>query len=263
MIYRYIPTTKTIPFLKSVANPMVAKPLEFYALHVKAICLSWCAPHGYPPIKTIHTVLSTFANLQNIALWESWGEGDSTIFKSDNEKATIGHNLQPRRLSCNVERFFAIRDIPDRQPDFGAPFFSRLTHLEIMDVAERWLTWVGLETLPSLTHLTFETDFEYLFKVERLDVKQFIGKLLTGCLTLEIILFINHRRKAYTRKEEEDIMSPVNDSRCVVLPPPNFWDNWDAPFVGKNDMWRDAEEKARVQRLAPRQRVERTRSLGA
>lgn len=203
------------------------------------------------PANILFTILTTFTNLESIALWHSWDDGDNTLCKDMVQKAAIGKLIRPKRFSCDIEHFFAIHDIPQRQPDFSAPFFSRLTHLEILDTTYTWTSWTGLELLPCLTHLNIDANFENVFDIDNPGVMPCIARILKLCQTLEIILFMSlyDRQPSYSRKELEDIMSSCYDPRIVVLPAPIYIEDWDASFKGESDMWSKAEEKAKEQRI--------------
>lgn len=136
----------------------MAKPTDFYANRVKSICIHRMSQAEIILIQpdVVRRILSTFTGLQNIALFDTWSAGDDTFFKNASQKSKIGQHLRPRSLTCHLERFFAIHTIPNRQPDFALPFFSRLTHLEILDPVKTWTLWTGLELIPCLTHLAFK-----------------------------------------------------------------------------------------------------------
>lgn len=234
--------------MRTLADDSIAKSAEFYASHVKAICITSPENVERIPSSTLYRVLTTFTGLQTIAIWESWLEQNDTIFKTEEQKSVIGKDLRPKKLSTIVERFFAIQDIPNRYPDFSMPFFSQLTHLEILDPTDTWRSWKGLELLPCLTHLSFEDDFIDIFD-PRKGINMLIYTMLKECRTLQVILFIlyDQRYNMRTRRELEAIMA-CRDPRCVVLPPPvHYLANWDAPFLGKPDLWSIAEDTAREQ----------------
>lgn len=252
LIYEFIPINCTAKFLRSVADSAIAKPIEFYAAHVKAICIKSGALQEQTISKRIQfRIFTTFTSLENIALWHHWPRGDDTICEDASQKANIGKSLRPKMFSSNIERFFAISDIPNRQPDFTAPFFSRLTHLDIMDSMVKWTSWTSLTSLPCLTHLQFLDVFEYLFDhpTSHAGVKPLIAGMLKECRTLEVVLFCSQNRVPYTRKKVEALMGPCNDPRCVVLPFQDDIEYWDSPCLGTADMWSLAEETARAQAI--------------
>lgn len=59
--------------------------------------------------------------------------------------------LRPRRLSITLNDILG-----SPNPQFHLPFFSRITHLSIINKWEDWVTWKELENLPCLTHLSLD-----------------------------------------------------------------------------------------------------------
>lgn len=59
--------------------------------------------------------------------------------------------LRPRRLSISLNDILG-----SPNPQFHLPFFSRITHLSIINKWEDWVTWKELENLPCLTHLSLD-----------------------------------------------------------------------------------------------------------
>lgn len=195
--------------------------------------------------KQIHIVLEHFVNLKNIALWLSWEGDDENVWRA------LGKELRPQRFSCQIEEFFGggIRGDPLIKIDFGHPFFSRLTHLDVLDSVGARALWKGLESLPCLTHLSFAASVGRIFSFDILEpVKSFLSKMLEECPTLEVILFFHSDLQDDTRVLDR-VLTPQRDPRYVVLPAPrSFHDDWEAPFLGQSDVWLRAEEKVREQR---------------
>lgn len=128
------------------------------------------------------------------------------------------------------------------------------------------MTWTGLELLPCLTHLELGS-LEALIESSTfsLGVKPFIGRILQNCRTLEVMLFAgtDTGRTELTDEEIEDALSPFYDPRCVVVMVLDFVHDWDTSFLGHPDIWSQAEEKAREQRIAFDKRRERSGILDA
>lgn len=241
LLYNYIPHKKTEQFLKSLADSSTAKPLDFYAAHVKAINISFI---NYIPDGTLPLILTRFSNLQNLALWinEDSQQSPTNLLDAWNE-----HDVCPcpKRFSGPLGRFF---HKPKMQPNFGSPFFSRITHLHILDDIDIWSLWEGLESLPCLTHIAFRDDFASLERQETA-LTRFIELMLQKCLFLELILFVFN-----VGYGGEPMLRHIGvlyqDPRCVILDIPDIWKDWGAPFRGKSHLWTRAEEKVREQRRA-------------
>lgn len=250
-IYEYIPYAKTCRFLSSLTQKSTAKSRDFYACHVKAInIMFWDSESAME--ETFIEIFTSFTSLQNVALWLPW-EGRRPAISRDTaiKWNTVGVSFRPRRFSCHLQYFFAVGDTP-QQPDFGGAFFSRLTHLDIVDDAGIWSSWRGLESLPCLTHLSFSEDVEFVFQYySDSPAKAFIHRMLKDCPTLEIVLFFASKgtvEDGTTRLEHTFSSEP--DPRCVVLDPSNIYEDWHSPFLGKVDSWAEAEEIVRKQRQA-------------
>lgn len=195
----------------------------------------------------VRRILSTFTGLQNIALFDTWSAGDDTFFKNANQKSKIGQHLRPRSLTCHLERFFAIHTIPNRQPDFALPFFSRLTHLEILDPVKTWSLWTGLELIPRLTHLAFNGSGVESFW-NNTNTQAFITRTLTTCRNLEILVFFAHSggRTQWGTEVVDKFLDTCGDPRCVVLPISNPQNSWDASFLGMPHCWSIAKDLIRT-----------------
>lgn len=88
--------------------------------------------------------------------------------------------LQPRRLSCRMESLHSQPYVPPpaKELDLTSHLFQRLTHLEIVLVADPWV-WRSLQTLSTLTHLALDNLYGSI-ELEDLTLEEFVDTLLPG-----------------------------------------------------------------------------------
>ncbi|KAJ7166553.1 hypothetical protein C8R43DRAFT_986328 [Mycena crocata] len=132
--------------------------------------------------------------------------------------------MRPTRVSMLVNVTFA-----DGLIDFGAPFFSRATHLHFSDLEDMmtadWPDWLTLARLPALTHLAV-----YCKGLDAL-----LPRLLAALPNLAVLI-------AFTEDTEGTVLQHVKtpDIRLVVIEPTNgFMDEWAS---GGEDSWSRADD---------------------
>ncbi|KAJ7624436.1 hypothetical protein FB45DRAFT_1060741 [Roridomyces roridus] len=136
-----------------------------------------------------------------------------------------GH-LALRRLHCVANELFGTQTY-----DFTLPMFARLTHLELFGSdADRGPEWVGLATIPRLTHLAFSG----------LTLLRVAGTLLRTSSSLQVLIFLSHKLGAVYRVTELEVLT--QDARFVKMGYKDHVEDWKAGALGGSDHWSRAEE---------------------
>jgi hypothetical protein len=196
-----------------------ARPPEFFAKHVKTLCLrdELAGDLHYPPI------LSVCTGVVNLACWS----GTAHVRGS--------HIL--RRLSIDLDLLMSLSN---------SLSFPNVTHLNIIEI---WPTvaedFVGV--FPSLTHIALYTGIEYNGP-RNIDT---IPRLLEQCASLQvlIVLFDKACEKDYGPspnmvRQFYSYYVPVvlTDPRVVFAETPDVEQDWEASVRGQDDMWVGAEK---------------------
>lgn len=190
------------------------RPHSFFIENVKSLCI----PGDIDPIAARH-ILSICQGVINLAYWIEKGP------PSFPEITT----LRPKRLSMNTRGLFG-----ERAPDFAHPFFTNVTHLEIVD----W-PWIedsaGLALLPHLTHLGVDLDHYDTSIIERL------RHILQSCRSLLVLLCLVPSDDAML--VASDAFSALDDDRIVILSEYDVLENWEASLVDGSEacQWDFAE----------------------
>ena len=126
------------------------------------------------------------------------------------------------------------------EPDFDAPLFAGITHLEIITNKNSWTTWSPYwsHRLPALTHLALG------FKGDARAAN--INSFQYGPPSLKVFAILAHndfvsRASLYLVRENFD------DPRVVVMPEGEHTQNWLHGLRGESDMWAFAEAMVVVQ----------------
>ncbi|TFK65237.1 hypothetical protein BDN72DRAFT_845768, partial [Pluteus cervinus] len=161
-------------------------------------------------------------NVTNLAIWTT---------HNTNLVEYCGH-LRPTRLSVLTDVLFesthiGLRGVADH------PIFSRVTHLEIFDLKQKWEDWKDIVDLPHLTHLS----------VHEIAGDEIVGGVIRECHRLKAIALLSDPiagvlspRAPYLEK-----VPPYMDPRVVSF----MWDpmdDWHAHAKGRKDMWAFADE---------------------
>ncbi|KAJ7182354.1 hypothetical protein C8R43DRAFT_966977 [Mycena crocata] len=134
--------------------------------------------------------------------------------------------IAPRRLDMRLKDLFRPVAI-----DLSNMLFSRLTHLcvDSYDIdADNWQPWVGLATLPCLTHLAF-------FSV---DSPEFLTNTLTRCPRLSMLVALWLKTSDVDEGLTEAL---VHDKRFLQLVVEDFLKDWQTGAFGGQDYWSRAE----------------------
>lgn len=203
-------TTLCAKFLRTLD----VRPASFFVENVKSLCVPGDIQHEHA-----QQILCTCQGVYNLAIWLAEGPPLFPLISS----------LCPHRLSINVRGLFA-----SEQPDFRHPFFSAVTHLELVDWSER-TTWSGFEYLPSLTHLAIDlVDYTPAVVVR-------VRRILKSCQLLRVCLGLVSNDDAMIIAT--NTLSSVDDLRFVILSESDVVENWEASLNEASDacQWAFAE----------------------
>lgn len=142
----------------------------------------------------------------------------------------IIRGLRPLRLSISIlELFNTLAEI-----NFDHPFFSKITHLRIMDKDVRILVALCRfrKYFPSLTHLAIVV--EVSTPQTRILVSELARITLAIYSNLQVFLglYVGIPPPPYTSC----------DPRFLLMEEPEFISDWEAFMSGQSDMWTDAED---------------------
>ncbi|KAJ7663930.1 hypothetical protein DFH06DRAFT_336448 [Mycena polygramma] len=189
-----------------------SRPAHFFTDNVKSLCI----PADIKPLDA-ERVLKACQGVVNLAIWLEPQADPLFPFVS---------SLRPTRLSINHALFGSC------EPDFQHPFFSKVTHLELVD----WLEWpTSLHHLSAhLTHLAVDYDSHTDGSMARLSDILSSCRSLVVCIALvsndEIMIIVSHR------------LASIEDPRLVVLSESDVLENWEASLRGTDaSMWSFAE----------------------
>ncbi|KAJ7114082.1 hypothetical protein C8R44DRAFT_796253 [Mycena epipterygia] len=193
-----------------------SRPAQFFTDNVKSLCV----PGDIQPLGA-ERVLKACQGVVNLAIWLPLQEAPLFPFVS---------SLRPKRLSINVHALYG-----SCEPDFAHPFFSRVTHLELVD-------WLDLATdlridhlFPHLTHLALDFDFHTEGSTARL------REILASCRSLVICLGLVSDDN--TMIVASDQLAGIGDPRLVILSESDVVENWEASLRDGTDasVWAFAE----------------------
>lgn len=140
--------------------------------------------------------------------------------------------------------------------DFSAPFFSQITHLDIIDPFSRWGTWSGFDHLPHLTHLCLSYSYE---DTAQGGGRRALRRILSQCPHLQICVLdleievINQPAWKRTKYMEDDLMDGLDteDDRLAVLWPTEVRPGWPGLPRGQGPAGTWDGIEARVVRVRP------------
>ncbi|KAJ7065432.1 hypothetical protein C8F01DRAFT_982075 [Mycena amicta] len=213
-----------------------SRPAQFFANAVKSLCIP-----GDIPLTSAIRVLQACQGVVNLALWLPLQ--DTPLFPYISA-------LRPRRLSVNVRGLFGAK-MPLQlehdpicaaiQPDFTHPFFSRVTHLELVD----WLALLSHTTLelpflaPHLTHLALDVDF--CVDASAL-VRLRVQSILRSCRSLVICLGLVYDDDTMIVASDQFSDVARDDPRLVILSDGDVVASWEDSVRGTDaSIWVFAE----------------------
>ncbi|KAJ7087506.1 hypothetical protein C8R44DRAFT_820224 [Mycena epipterygia] len=111
------------------------------------------------------------------------------------------------------------------------PFFSRITHLELLDLSYDLEAWSGLSRIPHLTHLSFnDHDFIPLCPL-----------LLETCASLAVLVCLNENALRISTPHHSYAAGLSHDSRFVVMACTYYIKDWQMGVHAGKDYWSRAE----------------------
>ncbi|KAJ7087517.1 hypothetical protein C8R44DRAFT_820247 [Mycena epipterygia] len=107
------------------------------------------------------------------------------------------------------------------------PFFSQITHLELMDALDAWdlEAWSELYLIPQLTHLSFNDDAFFLL----------CGELLETCKSLAVLVFLG------SLPDPSSVTEFSRDFRFVAMCCKYYHLDWQMGAYAGVDYWSRAE----------------------
>ncbi|KAJ6485535.1 hypothetical protein C8R45DRAFT_275506 [Mycena sanguinolenta] len=193
-----------------------SRPAQFFAENVKSLCV----PADVDALCTVR-VLKACQGVVNLAIW--------LVQPQDTPVFPFISSLRPTRLSVNMYGLYG----SECKPDFEHPFFSNVTHLELVD----WLAWAAyIDSLsPHLTHLAVDFDLNLQDSETRL------CDVLASCRSLVVCI-------ALVSDDESMIvvanrLAGIEDPRLVILSESNAIENWESSLQTTDaSLWSFAED---------------------
>lgn len=216
-------------FTRTIDN----RPCSFFTEHVKSLCIP-----GDIDSSAAGRILSKCQGVINLAYWIEVGP---PFFS----KVT---SLRPKRLSINIHGLFG-----EGPPDFSHPFFTNVSHLEIVDWP-RMKNSTGLSLLPHLTHLAVDLDRYDTSIIDRL------RHTLQSCQALLVLVCLVPSDVAMV--EASYAFATLNDDRLVILSEFDVLENWEASLLDGSDacQWDFAQAIVRERKSASYEYFNRTSS---
>ena len=209
------------------------KPPEFFAAHVKHLCLSIAVP---PPRAT--KVLGVCSGVVELALWVDFG---GTLAPVTSRAGAYLSSFPLRRLSIEHAHLLSFLAAPK---PFTPPWYDTLTHLEVVFWKRELAPVVpGLEVLTSLTHLTLGLRHAHV-------EEEWLSAIVACCHRLKVLIPMAN--------EDDDVEDPFVLGNCWVVPltyPNSVVKNWEASFWGLPDNYTRAEEEIRMKEESDRRQL--------
>lgn len=193
------------------------RPPEFPSLHVKSLCLQPLLPHG-----VCNKLLRICTGLESLALWVPSHSGTTA------ELITLLSSLPLTFLSINLT---AVLSPKHPKPLLqNHPVFARITHLDVVNNWALWISSLGAESLPCLTHIAFR--FWARGSIDTRILKE-SAKLKVMILFSDAMVIPSARRHL----EKEGIC----DVRVVVMEHTRDADEWEIMKRDGETLWQRAE----------------------
>ncbi|KAF9449820.1 hypothetical protein P691DRAFT_519853 [Macrolepiota fuliginosa MF-IS2] len=208
----------TALFMRTLAS----KPAEFFATHVKCLCLSASVKPN-----DAERILSTCTGVKILAFWVDYLSAfpDSSI-------SPLISPLSLRRLSIEAQHLYSMcQSTPKPSGGLDRSWYTHLTHLDVVFWHPSY-TLPYLSNFPSLTHVG-------IWHPNGLVDDDVIQPVLDSCKRLEILLVV------VDEGDLDLIQNPLTsqDPRVVLMPyPSTVILDWEALFTGKPSTWARAKE---------------------
>lgn len=200
------------------------KPSEFFATHVKHLCLSIAVSSSRAT-----KILRVCSGVVELALWVDFG---GAIAPATSSAGAYLSSLPLRRLSIEHAHLLAFLAAPK---SVTPPWYQTLTHLEVV-FWKRELSPVipGLEVLTSLTHLTLGLRHAHVDE-------GWLSGIVACCPRLKVLIPMAN--------EDDEVEEPFVLGSCWIVPltyPHSVIENWEASYCGLPDNYTRAEEEIRL-----------------
>jgi hypothetical protein len=207
----------TALFLRTLAS----KPPEFFAAHVKCLCLSV----SVQPMEA-EKILSTCTGVRMLAFWV-----DQLSTLPDTSVTQLLSPLSLRKLSIEVQHLHVLcQSTFKTSTDGSSLWYTNLIHLDIVFWSED-----NPHPLPDLTHCRSLTHVG-LWNPSSLVVESLVSEVLNLCEQLEILLVVFHECDMAHRPT-------FHDRRVVFMPyPARVVQDWEDSFQGQSNTWSRAQE---------------------
>ncbi|KAJ7898644.1 hypothetical protein B0H14DRAFT_175241 [Mycena olivaceomarginata] len=158
-------------FLRTIETS-ATKSRAFFSTHVKSMSVLFDMP-----VDQLVRVTSICDGIENLTTW---------FLPAPRSGPTppLSHflfTLRPKKLAA----WHGVLRSPD--PYFGAPFFSNITHLTVVNIWEEWTAWPAF-SLPALTHLSLDFTFgsRTLAEEELVLISEAVETILLACVRVHV-----------------------------------------------------------------------------
>ncbi|KAJ7069689.1 hypothetical protein C8F01DRAFT_1113610 [Mycena amicta] len=198
-------------FLRTIETS-TRKPRSFFATKVKSLCILFdIRPQDVARLVTI------CRGIQNITSWflpTRPARGAAPLPLPAGPLACFMYPLQPTHLSS----WHGILTMPD--PHLSLPFFSKVTHLTVVNGLEDWCSWPWPDgALPALTHLSLDFTFGSRAlstpEIERLG--DAVMTILSACPSIVVCgLLIDQRETATSVVAVAEYFQKLSEHRVLL-----------------------------------------------
>ncbi|KAJ7200057.1 hypothetical protein C8J57DRAFT_1736752 [Mycena rebaudengoi] len=222
-LYRVLVSSKRIPSwnrLPSIGDPLLPEQAALLQKHARHFFLH--SPFMVTEIFAVCTAVQSLA---------CYCRMDPLLFIPYLDR------IRPQLLCVDTEGLFA------GPPDFGHSLFSSITHLKLLDddiSAYSDESWMGLASLPSLTHLAFE----YFSIVPA----RLLHMLLEEREILQMLILIVANKEFLSDTDSPVSALPTHDVRFIVAACSDYFGDWIRGAWGKADVWVRADNFIRLKR---------------
>lgn len=223
--YLYSTITLSTPELcQRLLYTIDTRPPSFFAEHVKSLCVP-----GDISADDAFRVLTVCQGVVNLAYWiDRLSRSNVPHFHATHFHAIS--SLRPKLLSINVGGLFGSSE----SLDFTHPFFSQVTHLEVVDWQFSSMT-MSLELLSSLTHLAVD--------IEDMNDMDHLRRIFNDCKRLRVLLcLVKDDQAVINLSWTLSTLDIDDDGRVVVFSDSEVLENWENSVNGSSDnQWTFAE----------------------
>ncbi|KAG7443861.1 uncharacterized protein BT62DRAFT_302905 [Guyanagaster necrorhizus] len=185
------------------------KKHDFFLDHVKSLYLSVDIHSETDRIVKILTACARVTHLTIFFVPTSQHQCHPSCH-SPERLGTAVSNLRPTHLSVSFPTI-----LHGFYPELKLPFYSRLTHLSVVNDSTDWTAWSGFNSLRTLTHLALDVR-QPVDASKAARICTFVASILQHCTQLRIcvllLLFTDDPRDT-----REQLLTAAEDRRVVFL----------------------------------------------